>query len=176
MEMTRTKPFQQGNLDGLCGVYSLVNSSRIVCGATEEDSNLLFKEIVQFLDESGKFALTCTDGMDVDRMRKIVKYCGPDYYPTVKMPYCNRSVPGLDEFWGYMYDFMQAPHRAIILGLGGRHEHWTVVSNITRSRLFLYDSMKLKQLDRNRCSVQHCDRTRIHLLTPTQAMFISRKD
>jgi hypothetical protein len=42
------KPYEQGALDGLCAVYSIVNAARIISGIDEEGSRELFKEIMCF--------------------------------------------------------------------------------------------------------------------------------
>jgi len=44
------KPYRQGALDGLCGVYSIINAVRIVNGIDDEDSEDLFQAIISYLD------------------------------------------------------------------------------------------------------------------------------
>ena len=44
------KPYEQGALDGLCAVYSIVNATRIVSGIGEEEAKELFKEIIRYLE------------------------------------------------------------------------------------------------------------------------------
>src|SRR3954451_21256908 len=38
MAARRLKPYRQGQLDGLCGVYALINSLRLLCPRLDEDA------------------------------------------------------------------------------------------------------------------------------------------
>src|SRR5215204_6001316 len=38
MMARRLKPYRQGRLDGLCGVYSLINALRLLCPRLDEDA------------------------------------------------------------------------------------------------------------------------------------------
>ena len=38
MVSRRIKPYRQGRLDGLCGVYALVNALRLLCPRLDEDT------------------------------------------------------------------------------------------------------------------------------------------
>ena len=64
------------------------------------------------------------------------------------------------------------PGRAIILGLNGYHDHWTVISHITSKSIFLYDSAKISPLHRSECTT--AKRCRKHLLLPAQTYFLSK--
>jgi hypothetical protein len=57
------KPYEQGALDGLCAVYSIVNATRIVSGIDEEDSRDLFKEIILYLERTNDLAKILTEGI-----------------------------------------------------------------------------------------------------------------
>ena len=43
-------PYEQGGLDGLCGVYSIINASRIINSFNSKECQELFEEIIKFLD------------------------------------------------------------------------------------------------------------------------------
>src|SRR3954452_11468165 len=38
MAARRLRPYQQGRLDGLCGIYALINSLRLLCPRLNEDA------------------------------------------------------------------------------------------------------------------------------------------
>ena len=64
-------PFQQGGLDSLCGIYSLVNAEKIINKTKAEDSQKLFDEIIHFLEENKHFASILTGGMLLKKMKLI---------------------------------------------------------------------------------------------------------
>ena len=56
------KPFQQGDLDGLCGVYSIVNTVRILCPEVDlETAEYLFDILMQKLLRTAVTPFACSD-------------------------------------------------------------------------------------------------------------------
>ena len=51
------------------------------------------------------------------------------------MPYKRENKTTLGEFWTGMQNFLEKPNRAILLGLGGVHDHWTVVESISEKQI-----------------------------------------
>ena len=171
----RVKPLIQGNLDGLCGIYSIVNASRIISKTTEDGSNDLFHRMVKFLDTKHKFSQICVDGMDVSLLRKLIAIAGDNLFPYIEMPY-TKSVPDtIDQFWEDMSEFMELRNRAIILGLGGRYNHWTVVTRITPNRIYLMDSSGLKWLNKSKSCLYEGSDSTPHELWPHLSIFLAGK-
>ena len=48
----KMKPYKQGKLDYLCGVYSIVNAVRKLTGVNGDESHELFIRIINYLDEN----------------------------------------------------------------------------------------------------------------------------
>jgi hypothetical protein len=67
------------------------------------------------------------------------------------------------------------PGRAIVLGLQGYHDHWTVIEKITSRSILLYDSSLIKRLPRDRCTTVYATGQRKHLLLPAQTYFLSNE-
>ena len=44
-------PFEQGGLDSLCGLYSIVNAERVVNNTSNDDSLVLFNDIIAYLNK-----------------------------------------------------------------------------------------------------------------------------
>lgn len=166
-------PFQQGGLDSLCGLYSIVNAERIVNHSSAEQAQALFNTMVHFLSRKRLLSKLLVDGVNHSQMLLVLdKVLGPDKV-TVSIPWRSQPTPDLNAFWQSMRQFLDGtPGRAIILGLNGHHDHWTVVDAITSKSIFLYDSAEIIRLPRNRCSTAKGART--HLLLPAQTYFISK--
>ncbi len=59
------KPYEQGALDGLCAVYSIVNATRIVSGIGEEEAKELFREIIRYLESKKDLVKILIEGIDL---------------------------------------------------------------------------------------------------------------
>ena len=98
-----------------------------------------------------------------------------DLIPYRSMPFKNLPNTPLDEFWTEMARFLSAGgERAILIGLGGpMWDHWSVVHTITPRQIRFFDSHKLRQLNRNRCTTTRSTSRRPHVLCPTHTYFLS---
>ena len=65
--------------------------------------------------------------------------------------------------------------RAIILGLNGYHDHWTVIESITNRSILLYDSALIKRLPRSSCTTVYATGKRQNILLPAQTYFLSNE-
>jgi hypothetical protein len=166
-------PFQQGGLDSLCGLYSIVNAERIINLSSDDQAQDLFDTMVHFLSRKRLLTRILLDGVIHSHMLLILEKIVNGRIPKVEIPWRSQPTPELDPFWESMRDFLNGtPGRAIILGLNGHHDHWTVVHNITSKSIFLYDSAEITRLPRDKCST--AKHRRKHLLLPAQTYFLSK--
>ena len=129
-------PFQQGGLDSLCGLYSIVNAERIINRSTDDETQELFNDLIHFLSRRkllGKFLI---GGIIHKEMLVILnKVVGKKRIQSVEIPWRGVPNPDLTSFWRSMQSFLDGtPRRAIVLGLQGYHDHWTVIERITTVR------------------------------------------
>jgi hypothetical protein len=166
-------PFQQGGLDSLCGLYSIVNAERVINHASDDQAQELFDTMVHFLSRKRLLTKILLDGVIHSQMLLILEKVVNGRIPNVEIPWRSQPTPELDAFWQSMREFLDGtPGRAIILGLNGFHDHWTVIHSISSKSVFLYDSGGIRRLPRSRCST--AKRRRKHLLLPAQTYFLSR--
>lgn len=169
----RLPPFQQGGLDSLCGLYSIVNAERIINRSTNDQAQNLFDDMIHFLSNKRLLTRILLDGVINSHMLLILEKIVNGRIPNVETPWRGQPTPELDTFWESMRAFLDGtPGRAIILGLNGYHDHWTVVHKITRSAITLYDSNEIRSLPRSGCTTSR--HRRKHLLLPAQTYFLSR--
>ena len=106
----------------------------------------------------------------------LEKVVGKQRISSVQVPWRGVTNPDLTNFWKSMQAFLDGtPGRAIILGLQGYHDHWTVIESITYRSIFLYDSSGSKRLPRSRCTTVYATWKRKHLLLPAQTYFLSNE-
>jgi hypothetical protein len=166
-------PHYQGALDSLCGIYSVVNAERLVNRSSEDESKKLFEEIVRFLSEKKLLADILVDGMVRKHLTSILDNVVADRMPNRGIRWQGKLTPGLNDFWYSIQAFLDGtPGRAVILGLDGAHEHWTVVKSITDRQINLYDSDSLERLYRAKCTTGDPKGKRVHILKPAQTYFI----
>lgn len=104
------------------------------------------------------------------------KVVGKKRISNVEIPWRGVPNPDLTTFWKSMQTFLDGrPGRAIILGLMGYHDHWTVIEKITNRSILLYDSALIKRLPRNYCTTVYATWKRKHLLLPAQTYFLSNE-
>lgn len=173
--MTGLPPFQQGGLDSLCGLYSIINAERIVNRSTDDETQQLFNDLIHYLSRRGLLSKFLIDGIIHKEMLVILdKVVGKKRISNVEIPFRGVPNPDLTTLWKYMQAFLDGtPGRSIILGLQGYHDHWTVIEKITNRSILLYDSSLIKRLPRTSCTTVYATWQRKHLLLPAQTYFLS---
>jgi hypothetical protein len=169
----RLPPFQQGGLDSLCGLYSIVNAERIINRSSDDQAQQLFDRMVHFLSRKRLLTKILLDGVIHSQMLLILEKVVNGRISTVETPWRSQPTPELEPFWDSMHDFLDGtPGRAIILGLNGHHDHWTVIHSISSKSVFLYDSAEILRLPRSQCTT--AKHRRKHHLLPAQTYFLSK--
>ena len=168
-------PFEQGGLDSLCGIYGIVNAERIINDTTADDSRKLFNSIVKYLDKKKELASIITEGMLLKHIRRILTEVIGDLIPYQKLPFAGVANPDLNTFWLAMKSFLdESPKRAILLGMSGVYDHWTVVKQISDNQIQLLDSYSLRRFNRTNCTTAEDRKIRHHHLLPAQTYFLGQ--
>lgn len=170
-------PFQQGGLDSLCGLYSIINAERIINHSSDEETQQLFDDLIHYLSRRRLLTKFLISGIIHTEMLVILKkVVGKKRISNVQIPWRGMLNPDLTAFWKSMQGFLDGtPGRAIILGLQGYHDHWTVIESITNRSILLYDSSLIKRLPRSRCTTVYATWKRKNLLLPAQTYFLSNE-
>ncbi len=175
--VSRLPPFQQGGLDSLCGLYSIINAERFINHSTDEETQQLFDDLVNFLARRKLLSKLLVGGIIHTEMLMILdKVVGKQRIANIYVPWRGVPNPDLTTFWKSIQFFLDGtPRRAIILGLDGYHDHWTVIESITNRTIILYDSALIKRLPRSSCTTAYDTWKRKHLLLPAQTYFLSNE-
>ena len=159
----------------LCGLYSIVNAERYINHSSDEETQQLFDDLIYYLSRRGLLSKFLIGGIIHTEMLVILKkVVGKKRISNVEIPWRGVQNPDLTTFWKSMQDFLDGTlGRAIILGLQGYHDHWTVIESITNRSILLYDSALIKRLPRSSCTTVYATWKRKHLLLPAQTYFLS---
>lgn len=178
MSIRTFKASAQGSLDGLCGVYAIVNACDLLLGGRlnyDYRSNL-FCKLTNLLDDGRPIGDIISEGIDFRKLGKLVDVASRtlalEYNISVQRVVAWRAKEGqLDQFWRELADHVNpSMGRTAILGLEGKHHHWTAINEVTQNRLKLADSDSLTHLNKAHCSL---DGTRTHHLFPTQTYLLT---
>ena len=132
-------PFQQGGLDSLCGLYSVINAERFINRSSDLETQQLFDDLIHFLSRRKLLSKLLIGGIIHTEMLLILdKVVGKQRISNVRVPWRGVPNPDLTTFWHSMQNFLDGtPGRSIILGLKGYHDHWTVIESITNRSIML---------------------------------------
>ena len=169
-------PFQQGGLDSLCGLYSIVNAERFINHSSDEETQQLFDDVIHYLSRRKLLGELLIGGIIHTQMLLILNKVVGERIANKDVPWRGVPNPDLDTFWNSMQNFLDGTSgRAIILGLQGFHDHWTVIETISNRSINLYDSALIKRLPRSSCTTVYATWKRKHLLFPAQTYFLSNE-
>ncbi len=164
--------FRQGDLDGLCGVYSIVNAARVVARLGPDESAQLFERLVRQVGTAARV----TNGLGRGLMDELLRQVAADVLTCHKPFRRVRQVP-LQLFWSEASGFLAQPPgraRAVILCLDTPGwSHWTTVVAVTERQARLVDSDGRKALDRRRCTTGRMTAARPYAIRPTYTYFLS---
>jgi len=167
------QPYEQGALDGLCGVYSIIHSSRIINDLADTDCQKLFNEVIDYLNKEMNLSKLLIDGLNINIIGEILNNV-ISLNIKREMPFRGKPETSLPGFWFSMQEFLNNnSNRAVLLGLGGVYDHWSVVNSISDKRINFLDSGGLCYFNRGNCTTKKPDRRRIHQIYPTHTYFLS---
>lgn len=172
------KPYQQGDLDGLCGVYALINAVDYLCGPlSRSQARRLFKQILVHLETKAPLASRCTHGIVINDIAGILKYIVCKQYPIQRFKPFHRQ-PGVNKqlYLQTLTEFLQQPNSIVFLALEGYHGHWTLVYRITDKKLLIYDSSEIRYVLLRSCSMISDRIEKRHWLMPAHTYLLKAAD
>lgn len=173
-------PYSQGYLDGLCGVYSLINAMRIVLNLSPKESAQLFKRIIKCMEERKRISSFVVNGLcPVDIQYTLRNIIEPKYPIIWSRPYLRRRNLQIKSYWQELLAFLgEDDHRAVIMTVHvDQYSHWSVVHSISPKQLRFFDSAALAQrVNRSRCAIRRSTVKRPYALEPGTMFFLSKSD
>lgn len=166
------KSLKQGDVDGLCGVYSILNSLGLVLRLKSARFEPLFRKLMDSLPSASLAA----DGIGILRILRALSSLKASRFVRRRMPFRKNGSVSLHEYWTKLNNFLDGtPGRAAIILLGNKEGHWTVVRSMTDRQLVLSDSWKYKVLNRSNCTVSSFHKNK-HMLCPASTILLEVKN
>jgi hypothetical protein len=158
------KPFRQGGLDGLCGIYAIVNALRLVVGndprISRKEYGTLFELLVVRAQALRPDSNPSVDGIDTPQLNQLINdtvdYCEEEFDIEIKVsrPLLGGPRPMTWQAIDRLRGELDQPATALIIGFGGL-DHWTAIKAITDQTFILHDSSGRKHLAVRRCRMSH---------------------
>lgn len=167
------KPFLQGHLDAYCGVYCIVNAVHHLRGPlTANQAYELLVKIMRFLESSQPALSRLSDGTRLKEISKVLDHTVIKRHRIHRLkPFKRNKGVTLDQLWRDLSVFLSTHNGIVILGMDGKHGHWSLVKKVTASSLLLFDSDRMHRLSKRHCSVNE-EEGRLHILTPTHVTYL----
>ncbi len=180
-------PFRQGELDGLCGVYAVINATRLVLGARSQllrpcDWQDLFVVLLETIDRSVGIAHAAAHGIETRSLRYLLKaaisHLATEHDVNIRaMPTLARTDrPSFTEFLPVLINSLRQPGQAVLLSVFGSLNHWTVVRRVSRGSLILFDSSGYTRITLAACRMSNerpKAKGRQHIVPPDAVFSVS---
>ena len=143
------EPFSQGDLDSLCGLYSLVNIAHYLIGPfNEEEGQDMICHMLDLLDEREGAVTVFNEGIEIKTMSYLIrnvlrKEYGIKYQKLFKKGKYRGRGGRINE----MAKKINIEENIALISLDGRYTHWSAVYRVSRRRLFCYDSNQMQWIN-----------------------------
>jgi len=180
------KPFKQGHLDGLCGIYAIINGFRLVLGRRFNQSKCehLFNFLTQFaIKELGLLDLV-SEGIGLRQMQQLLTQsseylddciCG-QFEPgiIIKQPWRTKSSRVGVQYTKELNEFLTNQRTAVIIGIDHPIDHWTVLRRDNIGHVGFFDSGSLSGRANNKLiiSTRKIKKERANTGSPQAVFFL----
>jgi hypothetical protein len=144
------EPFNQGSLDGLCGIYAVINAYRLLFGDQfgPERAAKLFKKMAK------SSPLAVFDGLGYHELLDVIATANRAVPAAMRLEVrthvfkkpVNGAAWRINTFVNRLREEVNEQNQVAILGLEKAHEHWTLVHRLTPATLKLSDSDSISHL------------------------------
>ncbi|EEE7083299.1 hypothetical protein ATS58_003056, partial [Salmonella enterica subsp. enterica serovar Pensacola] len=149
MKAKNLVPAHQGDLDSLCGIYSVVNLMYWLYGNKIKRKSL-FKALVLHYNQHWPIMECLTAGIDSSQMDILLQYLQHErhskYRITVTQPFRMQASLNRTMILRMFQTYLMGKENRIILM--SDQFHWSVVTHVDSQNLYFFDSCGCKQTPR----------------------------
>lgn len=172
MAVARQTPiYEQGDLDGLCGIYSLINAiNRLYGPLRTKHTKGLLEELIYTLDSKWGVQDAILYGINGFQLSSLInEILKPRYQITCKKPFHSRPDADTNIVWKKIREWTENGGVVIL----GTEEHWTVIERASDSCLFLVDSCRMRILHKRHLIQRKNPR---HRMKPQYLYFVKKSE
>ena len=149
--MSERRYLLQG-IDKLCGIYAclncLIKAIDGVCSFHRSLWETLFLDIIDDLHQRRYLNKVHQNGSSPEQVEKYLEIIKCKLEDDIVIKYTrpfNKNIDTTTLLKKLKY-LSKQPQTAVILSLSGKYEHWSVLNQIVKKRLYLHDSINIKYL------------------------------
>ena len=158
------EPFQQGEFDGLCGIYAIVNGLRLLVAPLRplsyEECAVLYGRGIEIVRREDRLAFAAIFGISQTLWRRLAaalcvsagRIVGSAIRPV--QPFREPSHVPRERVVAAIREALDAG-KPVLLALRGAYDHYTVIGGYTVTRLMLHDSYGYHWISAATCGVSH---------------------
>lgn len=165
--------WHQGSLDGLCGLYSTINAVSSLIALTEDDCTELFRLALEHLDSRTNLKKTILEGMRLPMVKEICN----QYKPLIKEWGYNLEVCAICADAGNITgvassirNWVNGDMQCVIVGLGGKINHWTCITKPFVKAIRFSDSDRIKRLSLYQMTTGKTNNKRQYFIDPDEVL------
>ncbi len=163
------KPYLQGQLDYLCGAYSVVNAVFALHGPwSTVEARVVLLETLQILQITNDSLTRLANGTPNSDMRQLIpRICSRYQLQSGRLLY-GRQKHSLSHLWQSCRTFIDERGGVLIVRLEHRSwSHWTVITRVSAKQLYLFDSTGLQAVKRSHCTIGEISKQRPYRIDTT---------
>lgn len=159
------EPFLQGELDGLCGPYAVINGIRLALGPEREMPDAAWVDLFggMLREAAGRHRRgdLCAAGLDtkhlVTALRWSVGIMERQYEVRLiyRRPFLRAGKPKLSAVVYSLQHIQRLQNTSIIVGFGGSLDHWTVIKQVSPHYISFFDSSGCRSVRLDRCRMSY---------------------
>ncbi|MRX49451.1 hypothetical protein GI374_03110 [Paracoccus sp. S-4012] len=149
------QPWLQGELDALCGPYAAINALRVVLfpGAilNGRDSRRLLAAGLTCLSHDTRLERACVAGISSTKLYRLTRHLAERAERLGRCKLVVRRPPNKQWTRAKLLTTIDEAHgdgAAVIVGLGNRYDHFTVIVGVWGARYLLFDSGRMQWITR----------------------------
>jgi len=148
------KPWQQGHFDGLCGIYSIINTiDYLDPHFNEDDCDALFEFLIKTAGDL--FPAALYEGINFYPLCKIINKT-VKHLSTINLeiskPFYRKQIETIDEYFDALTPMINNDKACCIIGLGKPWDHWTVIKQVLPRSIVFHDSYGIKKWNKSHLS------------------------
>jgi hypothetical protein len=166
---------KQGDLDSLCGVYSIVNAFNNLCHLDKKEREDLFKHLIIALEEEKRIAGAIYGGTTKWEIELLIKtavqYAKEKHNKVVGVVHLFKSGRrvGLETYWSGLKSFFNDYEKCVaIVGMVGILDHWACAKKITSKTMIMDDSVGVKYIRKSKSKMDQNYNENYYNFTATQ--------
>jgi hypothetical protein len=155
-------PYRQGQLDGLCGLYAIINAIRLATrDRTDEFSHGVWRELLLALisEAESVTATAVVHGIGAKPLCELAKaaqrHLASEHGVAVTVSRSRGPKHSFDGLIAHLAELTKQPATAVVVQLAGDVRHWTVLRGVGKQALELLDSSGMERVKLASCRLKH---------------------